>query len=170
MTLIDAPAYDPRRDNLKRNIAIGVIVFILLAAILGVGGFFAGHGWFFSNLPAEHKVNNFLTALEQKDYNKAYGIYNNDADWQQHPNKYSGYPLNRFIEDWTTYSPVKAPITSHRIEISKTDGSGAFGTGIIVAAHLNGNPHCAFVYVNRSDGTFTWPALHEIGYDKCNNV
>ena len=170
MTLIDAPAYDPRRDNLKRNVLIGFGIVIVLAAVLGVGGYFAGHGWFFSNLPAEHKVGRFFDALEAKDYNKAYGIYNADADWQQHPDKYSGYPLPRFVEDWTKYSPVKAPITSHRIEISKTDGSGPFGTGIIVAAHLNGTPRCAFVYVNRADGTFTWPALHEIGYDKCNSL
>lgn len=170
MTLIDAPAYDPRRDNLKRNVLIGFGVTLVLAVVLGVGGYFAGHGWFFSNIAAEHKVGRFFDALEAKDYNKAYGIYNADADWQQHSDKYSGYPLTRFVEDWTTYSPVKAPITSHRIEISKTDGTGAFGTGIIVAAHLNGNPRCAFVYVNRADGTFTWPALHEIGYDKCNSL
>jgi len=170
MTLIDAPAYDPARDNLKRNILIGVLVFILLAVVLGLGGFFAGHGWFFSNLPAEHKVNNFLTALEQKDYNKAYGIYNNDADWQQHPDKYSGYTIQRFTEDWTTYSPVKAPVTSHQIYISKTDGTGSFGTGIIVATQLNNSPHCAFFYVNRADGTFTIPAPHEIGYEKCGNL
>jgi hypothetical protein len=170
MTLIDAPAYDPRRDNLKRNIAIGFGVFIVLAIVLGMGGFVAGHGWFFSNIPAEHKVSNFLDALEAKDYVKAYGIYNNDANWQQHPEKYSGYPLQRFTEDWTRYSPVKAPITSHHIEISKTDGTGIFGSGIIVAAHINSVPTCAFIYVNRADGTMTYPALHEIGYSKCNNI
>jgi hypothetical protein len=163
MTLIDAPAYDPRRDNLKRNILIGSLVFIALAAVLGVGGFIAGHGWFFSNIPAEHKVDKFLTSLEAKDYNKAYDIYTNG-----HPD--NGYPIKRFTEDWTQFSPVKGPITSHHIEISKTDGTGAFGSGIIVAAHLNSASTCAFIYVNRSDGTLTWPALHEIGYSKCNNV
>src|SRR5665213_3167462 len=119
MTLIDAPPYDPRRDNLKRNILIGTGVFIVLAIVLGMGGYILGHGWFFSNLPAEHKVDHFLSALEAKDYSKAYGIYNNDANWQQHPDKYSGYPLPRFTEDWTTDSPVKGPITSHHIDLSK---------------------------------------------------
>ena len=168
--LIDAPAYDPRRDNLMRNTLIGFGVLIVLTIVLGMGGFVAGHGWFFSNLPAEHKVSSFFDALEAKDYAKAYGIYSNDAAWQQHPDKYASYPLQRFTEDWTKESPAKGPITSHHIEISKTDGTGIFGSGIIVAAHLNNLPTCAFIYVVRSDGTISWPALHEIGYDKCHNT
>ncbi|HEY5330814.1 MAG TPA: hypothetical protein VIJ79_13080 [Acidobacteriaceae bacterium] len=163
MTLIDAPPYDPRRDNLKRNILIGVGVFIVLAIALGMGGFVLGHGWFFSNLPAEHQVNRFLDALQAKNYPAAYSIYTNG-----HPD--TGYPLQRFTEDWTTMSPVKAPIVSHHIEISKTDGSGTFGTGIIVATHLNQASTCVFIYVNRADHTLTWPAPHEIVYDKCNNL
>ena len=170
MTLLNAPDYNPARDNLKRNLLIGFLVLIALAFLLGMGGFVEGHGWFFSNLPAEHKVGRFLDALEAKDYNKAYGIYNNDPDWQQHPQKFASYPLQRFTEDWTVQSPVKAPITSHHIEISKTDGHGIFGSGIIVATHLNNKSTCAFIYVDKTDGSLTWPAPHEIGYDKCNNI
>ena len=164
MTLIDAPAYDPRRDNLKRNALIGFAVFIVLALLLGVGGVFAGHGWFFSNLPAEHKVNSFLTALEAKDYNKAYGIYYNDADWQQHPDKYHDYPLQRFTEDWTIEPPLKTPVTSHHIDVSKTDGAGLFGSTIIVGVTVNGNKRI-FINVLRSDGSLTCcSATHEIVY------
>ena len=97
-----------------------------------------------------------------KDYPKAYGIYFNDPNWQQHPQKYD-YTLQRFTEDWTTESPVKAPITSYQVDISKTDGSGAFGTGIIVAAHVNGD-HKIFMYYIRKDGTLAWPAPHELEY------
>jgi len=161
MTLIDAPAYDPRPDILKRNILIGTGIFILLAIALGLGGYVAGHGWFFSNIPAEHKVDHFLGALEAKDYPAAYNIYTNG-----HPD--SGYPISRFTEDWTTYSPVKGPITSHRVEISKTDGTGAFGSGVIVAVHLNNQSTCTFLYVLRADGTMT-TALHDIVYHACNN-
>jgi hypothetical protein len=162
MTLIDAPAYDPTRDNRNRNILIGSGIALVLAVILCLAGYVSGHGWFFTNLPAEHRVSNFFTALEQKDYAKAYGIYYNDADWQQHPDKYS-YSLKRFTEDWTTYSPVKGPITSHHIDISKTDGTGTFGTGIIVAARVNGD-NKVFMYVNKADGTMTWPAPHILEY------
>ena len=167
MTLIDAPAYDPSRDNRNRNLLIGAGVLLMLAIVLGLGGFALGHGWFFSNLGAEHKVNKFFTALEAKDYSKAYDLYENG-----HPD--SGYPLERFTVDWTTESPVHAPIVSHHVDISKTDGTGAFGTGIIVAVRVNlekgiekGNTlpgHKVFMYVNRADGTMTWPAPHELQY------
>lgn len=169
MTLIDAPAYDPRRDNLKRNIGITFGVVLLLAVVLGLGGFISGHGWWFTNLLAEHKVNTFFTALEEKDYPKAYGIYVNDAAWQQSPAKYADYSLQRFTEDWTKYSPVKAAITSHHIYVSKTVGTGPFGTGIIVASQLNNSYHCTFLRVNRKDGSLA-PSTYEIGYDKCHNT
>ena len=167
MSLMDAPAYDPRRDNRNRNLLITGGVLLLLLIVLTFAGYLTGHGWFFSNLSTEHKVNNFFNALEAKDYSKAYGIYNNDPDWQQHPQKYSGYPLKRFTEDWTIDSPVKGPIVSHHVDISRTDGSGTFGSGIIVAVRVNGN-HKVFMYVNRSDGTMTWPALHELKYGSDN--
>jgi hypothetical protein len=167
MSLMDAPAYDPRRDNRNRNLLIAGGGLVLLLVVLTIAGYLLGHGWLFSNLGAEHKVNNFFDALEAKDYSKAYGIYNNDADWQQHPEKYSGYPLKRFTEDWTIDSPVKAPIVSHHVDISKTDGSGNFGTGIIVAVRVNGD-HKIFMYVTRADGTMTWPAPHELRYGSDN--
>jgi hypothetical protein len=163
MTLLNAPEYDARGENRKKGLLIGALVLVGLTIVIGMGGFLLGHGWFFSNLPAEHKVNTFFDALEAKDYGKAYGIYWNDAEWQQHPQKYSFYPLQRFTEDWTTDSPVKGPIVSHHVDISKTDGSGQFGTGIIVAVRVNGD-HKVFMYVLRKDGTLAWPAPHELEY------
>jgi hypothetical protein len=164
MSLLDAPAYNAHRENLNRNLLIAGGVLILLFVVLTLAGFMLGHGWLFSNLSTEHKVNTFFDALEAKDYSKAYGIYNNDPNWQQHPDKYSGYSLNRFTEDWTIDSPVKGPILSHHVDISKTDGTGTFGTGIIVAVRVNGD-HKVFMYVNRADGTMTWPAPHELQYN-----
>jgi hypothetical protein len=164
MSLLDAPAYNAHRENLNRNLLISGGVLILLFVVLTLAGFMLGHGWLFSNLSTEHKVNTFFDALEAKDYSKAYGIYNNDPNWQQHPDKYSGYSLNRFTEDWTIDSPVKGPVLSHHVDISKTDGTGTFGTGIIVAVRVNGD-HKVFMYVNRADGTMTWPAPHELQYN-----
>jgi hypothetical protein len=162
MTLLNAPEYDAKGENRKRNLLYGAGILIALLVVTCVGGYLLGHGWFFSNLGAEHRVNQFFTALEAKDYPKAYGIYFNDPDWQQHPQKYE-YTLQRFTEDWTTESPVKGPITSHQVDISKTDGSGYFGTGIIVASRVNGD-HKIFMYYIRKDGTLLWPALHELEY------
>ncbi|HLI78040.1 MAG TPA: hypothetical protein VKV02_13930 [Acidobacteriaceae bacterium] len=165
MTLIDAPAYDTRRAHRNRNILLGIAALFVLLLVLTIVGYLLGHGWLFSNLPTEHRVNEFYSALEAKNYAKAYGIYENDADWQKHPDKYTGYPLSRFTEDWTTYSPAGGPIVSHHVDVSRTDGTGYFGTGIIVAATLNGNPDKkAFIYVERADGTFTYPSPHIIEY------
>ena len=164
MTLLNAPDYDDRRETRKRSLLIGAAAIVGLLILLTLGGFIAGHGWLFSNLPAEHKVSSFFSALEAKDYDKAFAIYTNDPDWKQHPERHKDYPIDRFTVDWTTESPVKAPIVSHKIDISKTDGSGTFGTGIIVATRVNGDKKL-FMWYQRSDGTLTEPAPHELsGY------
>ncbi len=163
MTLLNAPNYDPTRDNRIRNTLVGTAIALVLLFILSMAGFVAGHGWLFSNLGYEHRVGSFFDALEAKDYAKAYGIYNGDPDWQQHPQKYTDYSLTRFTEDWTTHSPVNGPIVNHHVDISRTDGSGTFGTGVIVAVRINGD-HPVFMYVNRADKTMTWPAIHELKY------
>jgi hypothetical protein len=163
MTLLNAPEYDGSRETRNRNLLIGAGVLVLLVIVIGLGGYMAGHGWFFSNLPAEHRVGSFFTALEAKDYDKAFAIYTNDPDWQQHPDKHADYPVKRFTEDWTTESPVHGPILSHHIDISKTDGTGAFGSGIIVAVRVNGD-HKIFMWYERKDGTLTEPAPHELQY------
>jgi hypothetical protein len=173
MSLMDAPQYDERNERRKITILISIGVVILLLLILTFAGYILGHGWLFTNMRAEHRVSEFFNALEAKNYPKAYDIYENG-----HPDP--GYPLQRFTQDWTTYSPVNAPITSHHVDISKTDGSGAFGTGVIVAVRVNlqdgivkappGEPpntkpgHKIFMYVNRADGTMTWPAPHILEY------
>ena len=163
MTLLNAPEYDGSRETRNRNLLIGSGVLIALLVLTGVGGFLLGHGWFFSNLPMEHKVDSFFTALEAKDYDKAFAIYTNDPDWKQHPAKHADYPIARFTEDWTSASPVGGPIVNHHVDISKTDGSGTFGSGVIVAVRVNGNKKI-FMWYQRSDGTLTVPAPHELEY------
>ncbi|HZY72369.1 MAG TPA: hypothetical protein VFE22_04605 [Edaphobacter sp.] len=162
MTLLNAPEYNARREARNRNLLIGAGVLIFLIVVTCVGGYLLGHGWFFSNLPAEHKVDNFFNALEAKDYEKAYAIWLNDPDWKQHPQKYD-YTLKRFTEDWTTESPVGRPIVSHHVDISKTDGSGTFGSGIIIAVRVNGGRKL-FMWYQRNDGTLTYPAPRILQY------
>ena len=126
MTLLNAPEFDSRRETRNRNLLIAAGVLDCAdGCIRGWAAILLGHGWFFSNLPAEHKVSNFFSALEAKDYGKAFAIYTNDPDWQQHPERHKDYPLQRFTEDWTTASPVGEPIRSHHVDISKTDGTGS---------------------------------------------
>jgi len=163
MTLLNAPTYNESREKLKQRLLIGAGVTLALCVLLTVGGYIDGHGWFFSNLPAEHKVSTFFAALQAKDYNKAFGIYNNDANWQQHPDQYKDYPESRFQEDWSTEDPIKGPVNSYHVDISRTDGEGAFGTGIIVAVTVNGSKR-VFMYYLRKSGQLTWPAYHELQY------
>jgi hypothetical protein len=168
MTLLNAPAYNERKEHLKKTLIIGSGVLFALLVVLTFAGFLLGHGWLFTNLPAEHKVSNFYSALEAKDYAKAYGIYNNDPGWQQHPDKYKDYPLSRFTVDWTTESPVGGPILTHHVDISKTDGAGNFGTGIIVAATVTAvgkpSPQQLDIYYIKKSGQLTYPSFHILQY------
>jgi hypothetical protein len=167
MSLLDAPVYDERKERTKKAVIIALLIAFVLLVVLTLAGFLSGHGWLFTDLPAEHKVDAFYTALEQKDYKKAYGIYNGDANWEQHPEKYAGYSLDRFTEDWTTASPVDGPIVSHHIDISKTDGSGTFGSGIIVAAHVSSaqtKNKKVFIYYLKKSGELTYPSIHILEY------
>ena len=163
MTLLNAPAYNERKEKLTKNLLIGSGVLIVLLIVLTVGGYLLGHGWLFTNLPAEHKVNQFFNAIEAKDYSKAYAIYTNDPDFAQHVAQHKDYDLKRFTSDWTTDPDVYAPIVSHHVDISKTDGTGTFGTGIIVAVRVNGS-HKLFMWYQKSDRTLTEPAPHELQY------
>ena len=165
MTLLNAPVYDERKETLKRNLLIGLGVLFALLVLLTLGGYMAGHGWLFTNLPAEHKVDRFFDALQAKDYGKAYAIYTNDPGFAQHAAQHKDYPLARFTEDWTTESPAGGPIVSHHVDISRTDGTGTFGTGTIVAVRVNGGKKL-FMWVQRSDGTLTEPAPHELEYER----
>lgn len=150
MTLLNAPEFDEQRENRKRNILVGSGATAALLVVLAVAGFLLGHGWFFMNLPVEHKVNVFLSELQAQDYAKAYGIFYNDADWQQHPQKYKDYPLQRFTEDFTTESNWKAPVSSFHVGCSKRDTSGT-----AVAATVNGSTSLTLKY-QRADGTLSF--------------
>ena len=88
MSLMDAPAYDTRRAHTIRALLIGLASLIVLLILLTLLGYILGHGWLFSNLPAEHKVNEFYTALQNRDYPTAYGLYENDPQWQGHPDQH----------------------------------------------------------------------------------
>lgn len=132
MTLMDAPVYDTRRANRNRKLLITIIVVILLIAATGLLGFFTGHGWFFATLPAEHRVSTFLDAIEAKDFNKAYGLWNNDSDWQQHPDRYKLYDFTQFQKDWGPASDYGV-IHSHQIVITKS-----VGNGVVMGVNLNG--------------------------------
>lgn len=164
MSLMDAPQYNAKREETKKRIIVGLGILVAVGIVVAFAGIITGHGWAFSNLHAEHRISSFLSALEKKDYNTAYGIYVNDEDWQKNADKYKSYSLKRFTEDWTEYSPADGKeITSHHVDKSIVDGTGPFGTGVIVAVTVNGSKRI-FIWWQRSDGTLTYPTPHIFEY------
>lgn len=150
MTLLNAPDFNEKKETRTRNILISSGVAALGLVIIACTGFVLGHGWFFINLPAEHRVGTFLSALQARDYPHAYGIFYNDADWQQHPQKYQDYPLNRFTEDFTTESDWKGPVSTFHVDFSRRDKSGT-----VVASTINGSANLTLHY-SRTDGTLSF--------------
>jgi len=150
MTLLNAPEFNVQKETRKRNLLVGSGVLITTLVLLTLAGYLLGHGWLFINLPVEHRVDTFLSALQAKDYPRAYGIFYNDPAWQQHPDKYKDYPLQRFTEDFTTESEWKAPINTYHVDFSKRDH-----TGVVVASTINGGTNLTLKYQS-SDGTLAF--------------
>jgi hypothetical protein len=138
MTLLDAPKFDAARD--RRNALIVRIavaaVLVLLVAYWLIAGRPVDWPWYWSHYMAgRDKVNNFLAAVEANDLAKAYGIWVDDKNWQQHPQQYTTYPFARFQGDWSATSPDNeyGAIKSHQIVLA-----GRYGNGVLVAALING--------------------------------
>jgi hypothetical protein len=133
MTLLDAPAYNARRARLIRDSVIAVLAVIV---VLGIAT------WWFWDWPEQHRVNNFLAAVEARDFNKAYSIWNNDPDWQQHPERYKLYDFTQFQKDWGQTSDYGV-IKSHEIMITKT-----VGNGVVMGVNINGGKTPLFLRVD----------------------
>lgn len=138
MVLLDAPRYDARKARIRRNIIVGIIVAIPFVA------FFT---WYWWNWPEEHRVDLFFQALEAKDYPKAFGIWNVDPDWQQHPDRYKLYPYGQFESDWGP-SGEYGVITRAKILVSKQ-----YGSGVVIGVRVNGDMKTLFLWVERKSKT-----------------
>jgi hypothetical protein len=126
MALLDAKEYDPRpRQRMLR--LLGAFAALVVIALVFL--------WVFRYWPQERVINRFFDGLEHKNFDAAFGIYNADPDWKQHPAKYNQYPLPQFMQDWGP-SGEFGTIVSHKIECAKGTGSG-----VILAVTVNGQ-HC----------------------------
>lgn len=140
MGLLDAAEYDPepaRRRN--RLILIAVLTFFVLVIL-----YFVFRYW-----PEEHAVNNFYQAIEQKDFERAYGIYNADPDWKQHPQQFA-YGYNQFYMDWGPSGEYGA-ITSHHVDCATEPHKSGFqsASGIVVVVTVNHNPKTQVLWVEK---------------------
>lgn len=138
MTLLNAPAYDPRRERRKKVLwAVGLLALVL-------AGLLAYHFW---NWREERAVNRFFTQLEQHNYEGAYATWLADPQWRQHPQKYERYPYADFYRDWGPGGQWGL-IQSHKIDAAVRPSNG---TGVIVAVTVNGRAEKAFLWVEKSD-------------------
>jgi len=150
MTLFEAESYDPARARKRRNRIIAIIVVVAVCAILA---------WNFRHYPEEHQVDKFFAALQKQDYEAAYGVWNHDPAWKQHPQKYASYPFTDFMKDWGPGGQWGLIKTYH------VDGSavpkGGTGTkfdvgssGVVVVVTVNERvADKAHIWVEKSDKT-----------------
>jgi hypothetical protein len=145
-TIFTANDYNPHKARKRRQWLIGI-----LSAVVILGGLF----YIFRNWTYERRVDKFFTAIEQKDYKQAYGIWQNDPAWEQHPNQHAGYLFNEFYRDWGPGGEWGL-IRSHRIEGS-TRPKG--GSGVIVVVKINDRVEPARLWVEKKDKTLTWSPM-----------
>jgi len=154
MTLLDAKELDPKiaRTRKRRGIFATVAVVIVLA--IGLLGFLLGHGWWFRYWPEEHVVGKFFDALQKQDYNTAYGIWMQDPDWRQHPDRYAKYSFGDFYRDWGPGGEWGL-IKTQRVFGASTCPGG--GSGVVVDVVVNDRAEHAQVWVEKSDHTLSYP-------------
>ncbi|MGA3133136.1 MAG: hypothetical protein ABSD59_20245 [Terracidiphilus sp.] len=137
MTLLDAPQFDVRRERRRTLIlecAAGAIVLLFitwwLVASRPVDWPWNWNRYLFGRIT----VNKFLGAVEADDLPRAYGIWVNDKNWQQHPSKYS-YTYARFQGDWSSTSPDNeyGAIRSHKVALA-----ARYGNNLLIAVLMNG--------------------------------
>ena len=133
MTLLDAPRYDAERARLIRNSILITLGVALLGAVLTL---------VFWDWPEQHRVNHFFSLVEKGDLQGAYAYWNNDKNWREHSDRYSGYSYADFEKDWGPASDYGV-IRSHKIEITKT-----VGNGVVMGVDVNGGKTPLFLRVD----------------------
>jgi hypothetical protein len=141
VSLLEAQPVDPRAESRRRfmrNVLGGLLVSAVLAAPLL---------WFYRNYPEERAVDRLFTAIEQKDYRKAFAVWTADPEWEQHAARYEDYPFGQFQLDWGP-SGDWGEIKTHQVEGSVEPRSKT-GTvsGVVVVTRVNnrGEPSCLWV-------------------------
>ena len=88
-----------------------------------------------------------FAALQRQNLETAFGIWNQDPGWKQHPDKYSKYSYGEFDQDWGP-SGEWGLIKSYAIDCSYSSGSG-----VIIQTTVNRRTKHGYVWVDKSDKT-----------------
>lgn len=92
----------------------------------------------------------FLKTVESGDLTKAYGLWNEDPEWQQHPERYKAYGIDRFQQDWGSGSQY-GQIRRHKFVLSRS-----WGNGVITGVDINGGKTPVFLWVDRKTKTISF--------------
>lgn len=154
MTLLDAPKFDEvgsrRRSVLVKGFFAGFLL-AFIAAWLVVGHPLDAPWTWWTYWAGTRATENFLQAVEKNDMPRAFGIWVNDANWQQHAGNYAKYPYERFLEDWGPNSSANdyGTISSHQVVVKKI-----VGTELIIGSMINGRKSKGlFLAYDRKDHT-----------------
>lgn len=135
MALMDAKEYDPRPARRRNRIIVAVVVLLI-----GIGVY-----KYLTRYDDEKKViDKLFHALEQKNWDTAYGIYMGDPDWKQHPQKYPNYSVNQFVLDWGPSGEYGA-ITSHRVDCALAPPRNPSGIVVVVTINNRAEPRSMWV-------------------------
>jgi hypothetical protein len=151
-TLLNAKEYDPSKDR-RRTIIIALVVVIGLAAIIGA---WKGPEWI-ARWKADRLVEQFFAALQQQDFEHAYGLWIADPNWKQHPEKYPDYTYHQFYIDWGPGGDWGL-IRRFNIEGSAIpeDHGGKSTSEVVVQVRVNDRlADKAQIWVNRQNHTLT---------------
>jgi hypothetical protein len=138
MTLLDAPVYDElkaRRRAMMLYIAGGVLAVLFVAWWLVASRPIDWPWNWNAHLFGRMTVNRFLTAVEQNDLKKAYGIWVHDPSWEQNAAKHAVYPYARFEEDFGSDSSENTYGAFHSHQIA---AARMYGNVLLVAILVNG--------------------------------
>jgi hypothetical protein len=138
MTLFEAQPANERQEKLRERLLWSVIILLVVGGALT---FLLRH-W-----PHERVVNRFFAQIEQNDFRGAFGTWNADPDWEQHPDRYKNYTFGQFQLDWGP-SGEFGKITTHKVEGAVEPRSSGRVTGIVVAVRVNNRtakPACIWV-------------------------
>jgi hypothetical protein len=141
MTLLDAKEFDPTPGRRLRNWIIAAIIVVLIIAWTA---------YHFRDYRERHHASNFFAALQQKNFEAAYGIWLNDPDWQKNPDKYKDYTYSEFYRDWGLGGEWGI-ITNYQINCSLSQGNG-----VIVQATVNHRLEPTTVWVDKHDHTLSF--------------
>lgn len=143
-SLFEAPPFDPARERRKRILIAGIVIACVVIGICA---------YLYRYWPEERVVGQFFSALEHKDFEKAYAIWLHDPNWKQHPQQYANYPYADFYNDWGP-SGEWGIISAYHVDTAAAPKSGS--SGVVVQVTVNGRTKKCFIWVEKKTKTLTF--------------